>query len=293
MNFGFPDIVNTIVGPATVPVPYPNFAQNATMTGFAATVYVGMVNALNVGSSTPMTQGDQAGTAGPNMGRGAYTAGNPIVSVEKLPASHLCVPATGNNMICGLAAAIVPSASVVSFTQRPSEVVPDLVEAYLSAAGAPAELRREESVLVCRVRIVTADIARRLRNEVAAFGPGECTRVVLDLRGCPGGDLDGAIELLSCFVPGDTSLVRLVDVDGDVEILRARSGLPPLEVEIDVHVDGETASAAEVVVEALAASCPDRVRVHGGPTVGKRAIAAIRAGELVSIGYALSASCGG
>jgi carboxyl-terminal processing protease len=284
MNFGFPDVVNTVVGPATVPVPYPNFAQNATATGFAMTVYVGMVNALNVGSSMPMTQGDEAGMAGPHMGKGSYVAGNPIVSVEKLPAMNLCMPALGNNGICGLDAALVPSVSVVSFTQR-AGVGNDAAELFASLAARPGTFSRDGDALVCEVHLVTRDLGRLLVNELAAQeAERPVSRVVLDLRGCPGGDLEGAVELASCFLEAGAPVGRFVDVDGDEETLVARAVPERFTGEVLVLVDAGTASAAEVLARALEDAGGDRVRVQGGPTFGKRSVAGLRGGSMASLG---------
>lgn len=281
MSFGFPDVVNTVVGPATVPVPYPNFAQNATATGFAMTVYVGMVNALNVGSSMPMTQGDEAGMAGPHMGRGSYVAGNPIVSVEKLPAMNLCMPALGNNGVCGLDAALVPSVSVVSFTERVDDALADPAELFASLAARPATFRRDGDVLVCEVHVVTRDLGRLLINELAE---PHVSRVVLDLRGCPGGDLEGTVDVASCFLEEGTPIARFVDVDGDEETLLSRRLPNRFRGEVVVLVDARTASAAELLAGALGDRGGDRIRIDGGPTYGKRSVAGIRAGSMATLG---------
>ncbi len=280
MNMGFPDVVNTVVGPATVPIPYPNLAQNATATGFATTVYVGMVNALNVGSTMPMTNGDEAGTAGPNMGKGSYTTGNPIVYVETLPAIQLCAPATGNNSVCGLDAALVPSVSVVSFTQRATST--DLVEDYLALAASPVRFSEHDGVLTCRVALVTRDAARLFRNEIAVRGSTGC--LVLDLRGCPGGDLEGAVDLAGCFLEPGSTVASFVDGDGDEELLATRGAPVELSGELRVLVDARTASAAEVLARALERAGGDRVRVEGGPTFGKRSVAGVRGESLVCLG---------
>jgi carboxyl-terminal processing protease len=116
-NLAFPDVCNTPVGPATVPIPYPNIAMNAQATAFSMVVKVSMMNALNMSSVIPMTNGDQAGVAHPTvMGAARYTMGNPIVFVDKQPAICLLCPTTGNNMNAPLGAVLVPSAVNVFYT---------------------------------------------------------------------------------------------------------------------------------------------------------------------------------
>ncbi len=121
MNIGFPDVCLTPVGPAVVPIPYPNIALNAMAVPFSPVVKVTMMPALNMGSKIPMTMGDEPGVAHPMYKQmGAYTMGNPIVYVDKLPAINLLCPTTGNNMNDGLGAVLVPSVTNVLYTLAPS-----------------------------------------------------------------------------------------------------------------------------------------------------------------------------
>ena len=118
MNFGFPDICNTIVGPATVPLPYPNLALNTTASPFSPLVKLSMVPAINMGSMIPMTMGDEAGTAHPMVkGPGRYTFGNPIVYIDSLPGIHLLCPTMGNLVNNPLGMVLMPSITSVFFTR--------------------------------------------------------------------------------------------------------------------------------------------------------------------------------
>jgi carboxyl-terminal processing protease len=86
--------------------------------------------------------------------------------------------------------------------------------------------------------------------------------VVLDLRGNGGGSTDGAIDALGVFVPG-ASLFPMKRRDGSLETDRAPE--PPVvdrwRGPVSALVDGETASAAEMVAGAIAA-------YHRGPILG-------------------------
>ena len=116
-NIGFPDPCNTIVGPATVPLPYPDLALNSQAMPFVPHVKLTMMNALNMATKIMMTCGMEAGAAHPLLkGTGAYTMGNPIVKVAFLSAINLLCPTTGNNMNNGLGAVLVPSVTNVFFT---------------------------------------------------------------------------------------------------------------------------------------------------------------------------------
>jgi len=86
--------------------------------------------------------------------------------------------------------------------------------------------------------------------------------VVLDLRGNGGGSTDGAIDALGLFIPG-ASLFPMKRRDGSLETDRAPD--PPAvdrwRGPVASLVDGDTASAAEMIAGALAA-------YRRGPTVG-------------------------
>jgi carboxyl-terminal processing protease len=86
--------------------------------------------------------------------------------------------------------------------------------------------------------------------------------VALDLRGNGGGSTDGAIEALGVFMPG-ASLFPMKRRDGSLETDRAPE--PPVvdrwRGPVASLVDGDTASAAEMIAGALAS-------YRRGPTVG-------------------------
>ncbi|MCB9684072.1 MAG: PDZ domain-containing protein [Alphaproteobacteria bacterium] len=115
-------------------------------------------------------------------------------------------------------------------------------------------------------------------------------RVVLDLRGNPGGDVQAALDVADRFVEGG-ELVRLVGravpppapgPNGELPWNQALPGHGLEGVRVVVLVDGRTASAAEI----LAAALRDAVgaRVVGEPTFGKLVSQSLRA-DPVGVGW--------
>jgi carboxyl-terminal processing protease len=271
MNMGFPDVCNTIVGPATVPIPYPNLAMNAQAVGFAPTVKVSMMNALNMGSRISMTTGDEAGAAHPTIkGGGAYTMGNPVVSINKLPAINLTCPTTGNNMNNPLGAVLVPSAVTVTYNLRAGgDGAIEALGAAIAGRGAAPAVEVGEvvgEVGVARVAIVSMDLATRLAAAFTALRARGARAFVVDLRGCPGGDADAALRAADGLVPRGTPLAERVDPDGDVVPIGARQG-DPESATVALVVDGGTASAAELFAGVLQRA--GRARLVGARTWGK------------------------
>jgi carboxyl-terminal processing protease len=133
----------------------------------------------------------------------------------------------------------------------------------------------KNAVRVIRIRAFATGVARQVRA-LAAGAP----KVILDMRGDPGGLLDEAVATASVFVRRG----RIVSWSG-INVghqVRFASGtaLPPMPVA--VLVDRHTASAAEIV----AAAIQDHMR---GPVIGTRTFGkgSLQAVEPLSNGAAL------
>lgn len=94
------------------------------------------------------------------------------------------------------------------------------------------------------------------------------TRVLLDLRGNPGGVLDSALGISSVFLrPGDTIVETRGRTSGSNEMLRARASYARKRLPLVLLVDGGSASGSEIVAGAV--QDHDRGLVVGETTWGK------------------------
>lgn len=91
--------------------------------------------------------------------------------------------------------------------------------------------------------------------------------LVLDLRGCPGGQLDAAVTLAQAFLPKGSAVLELSKGGSGVET-RTTTAAPLYEGPLVVLVGGQTASGGEIVAAAL--QHHGRAVVAGEPTFGKR-----------------------
>lgn len=281
MNVGFPDVCLT--PPVPVPVPYPNLAMNAMAAPFAATVKVSMVNALTMGSQIPMTSGDEAGAASPIKGPSRYTMGNPIVSIEGLPAINLLCPTTGNNVNNALGAVLVPSVTNVFFTYAApsSEEAPAaaaspvaldaaaiarFVESLAPASALGAEALLPGGVGYLAIAVFSSGVPAWVFSAVRRLRDRGMEALLLDLRDNPGGELTSALELLGDFLEPGSLLVTLTDVDGD-ETPHLSQQERPFRFPLVVLVNRRTASAAEIVAGCLQAH--GRALIVGEATHGK------------------------
>jgi carboxyl-terminal processing protease len=290
MNIGFPDVCLTPVGPAVVPIPYPNFALNAMAVPFSPVVKVTMMPALNMGSKIPMTMGDEPGVAHPMFKQtGAYTMGNPIVYVDKLPAINLLCPTTGNNMNDALGAVLVPSVTNVLYTLAPVTPMGAADRAAARSFDRPmsladleqlaqrlegpgrepvrAELLRD-GVGYLAIHVFSAAVPALVYSALQALEAAGARRLLLDLRGNPGGELHAFLELAGDFLPLGALLVTMEDTDGDRTAYRSRRA-QSYRHPVGILVDQATASAAELFAGCLKSH--GRAVLVGETTYGKGA----------------------
>jgi carboxyl-terminal processing protease len=280
MNMGFPDVCVTPMGPVPTPIPYPNMAMNAMAVPFAPNVLISFVPALNMGSVIPMTLGDQAGVLSPFMGPGMYTMGNPVVMVNALPAINLLCPTTGNTMINALGAVMVPSITNVFYSDAaapPPGQLDRVGLTQLARALEPAATLAlaPDGIALATVPVFTSSLPARVYSAVSRWGREHVAALVVDLRGCGGGEVMSAIELAGDFLPAGALVVTATDGDGDETAYRARDG-DPYPFLLFLLVDGSTASAAEVFAGALQAH--RRAVVLGERTHGKGSAQTLVAG---------------
>ncbi|MGO9834350.1 MAG: S41 family peptidase [Polyangiaceae bacterium] len=126
-------------------------------------------------------------------------------------------------------------------------------------------------VIVVAIHDVRDDLGDQLTRAILREREGKARAalgVVLDLRGNGGGSTDGAIDALGLFIPG-AALFPMKRRDGSLETDRAPEppGVDRWSGPVGALVDGETASAAEMIAGALGAY--HRGPIVGAPTFGK------------------------
>jgi carboxyl-terminal processing protease len=268
MNFGFPDVCLT--PPAAEPIPYPNMAMHEMAVPFAPNVLVSCMPGINMEAETPITLGDETGDLSPFMGPGRFWMGNPTVLINALPAISLLCPTSGNDMIDPIGAVVVPAITNVFYSRTgasPGEVDGPALQALsrtLSAPGTAEDALLPGGIAYVRVPIFSSAVPARVYSALQRFGAG-AAGLIVDLRGCPGGELIAAVELASDFLPPGAVIGAVVDGDGDETLYRARGG--GASIPLVLLVDHLTASAAEVFAGALQAH--GRAVVVGERTYGK------------------------
>lgn len=296
LSFGFPDVCLTPVGPVVVPIPYPNFGAHAAAATFSPIVSVGMIPALNQGSILAMTTGDEPGVAHWTVkGPGTFDMGNPVVFVDMLPAINLTCQTSGNTGNDQPGMVVAPGAPHVLYTLAPGAGEGGR---FARAAGAGALLSHDErasmeyvlsgaplrgepellpgGVGLVRVSAFSLALPGALHLAVERLASRGVRRLVLDLRGCPGGEWLALVEAAADFLEPGALVATLRDAEGDETPHRAR-GEHPCRLPMIVLVDGRTASAAELFAGVMQAH--GRARVAGERTRGKGVAQALFPGQ--------------
>jgi carboxyl-terminal processing protease len=280
VNMAFPDSCKT--PPSMAPVVYMNVGQHILAKMESKVVYFGGMPALNIGCFIMPTTADSPGVgggikSGTVMGPGFFDQGSPIVYVEKLPAVRLTSLISGNN---DNAKGLVTTPGVVhvllAYDSGASTALDrdalDTLARNIERAPEPPAMLVAPGVGYVRIERFAADTPRVFFNAQAALVREGAAAFVLDLRGCPGGDLEAAYQLAGEFLPRGALLGRVIDADGDkTPRIAPREG--PYRYPLVLLVDATTRSAAEAFTGALAHH--GRARVVGGATFGKTSVQAV------------------
>ena len=117
---GFPDVCLTPAppAPAPVPIPYPNIASGPMAVPNVTNILFNCAPAHNMGTSIPMTSGDNAGVgtgvaSGMVMGKASPTTASMKVLIAGKPATRLSMTSVGNGTNCPTNTRLVPSQSKI------------------------------------------------------------------------------------------------------------------------------------------------------------------------------------
>jgi carboxyl-terminal processing protease len=116
------------------------------------------------------------------------------------------------------------------------------------------------------IRTFSQGVAERCKEELGRFQADHITRLMLDLRGNGGGVLQEGLKVAEIFLPKGNVMLRVVAHGGKVSNY-VSSNETPLSFELAILVDGQTASAGEIVAAALRDECG--ATLVGSPTYGK------------------------
>lgn len=142
------------------------------------------------------------------------------------------------------------------------------VRSYMSDVKGP------QKVGVVRVKSFSGTTVSTVQNALEDLKKKGAQEFVLDLRNNPGGLLPGGTDTAGLFLESNKPLVFVVDKKGNVDAQSTFQDGSEVNVPLAILVNGNTASAAEVMTAALKEN--NRATVVGEQTFGKGIIQTIR-----------------
>ena len=155
--------------------------------------------------------------------------------------------------------------------QRPGDDKPfdvTLIRDEIPTRSVPVAFVMQPSVGFVRISNFTATTAKELDAALKRLRDQGATRLLLDLRGNPGGLLDQAVQVAERFLaPGKLVVYTRGRIAGSDQDYVAQKGVERIDLPLVVLVDHSSASASEIVSGAI--QDHDRGLVVGESTFGK------------------------
>ncbi len=194
--------------------------------------------------------------------RAGIEAGDVLIAVDGRPVQQL-----------GLAGVVEQvrgqEGTPVTLTlERPSQRVTievTLVRAKIRAPSVRWALLPEQ-VGFLRISSFASGVTDEARKALEQLEGAGVRAIILDLRGNPGGLVDGAVNVSGLYLPPDTVVFRSRDRNNKETIYRTKPDSQPTPLPLIVLVDRDSASAAEIVAGAL--QDYGRARIVGERTFG-------------------------
>ena len=163
--------------------------------------------------------------------------------------------------------------SLELFVQRDTEEWDQKLErGEIQVASVEGEML-DEKVGYLDIRTFGKNTAEEVDAILASHLEAGAQGLVLDLRECPGGLFDAAIDVASRFVPKGATIVTVEDKEGKPTSHLSEFEGPWQSMPVVVLVGAHTASGAEIVAAAIADN--DRGSTVGETTMGKSTVESI------------------
>lgn len=154
-------------------------------------------------------------------------------------------------------------------SNKPVEV--SIERKQITVASMNVDFLENKSIALFRVNRFTeasySEWVSEWNAKVKEIKDAKVNKVILDLRGNPGGFFDAAIYAADDFLQGGYTISMQQDGKGKIDKYESKDGGNLTEVKLVVLVDGGSASAAEILAGALQQA--DRATIVGEKTYGK------------------------
>ena len=131
---------------------------------------------------------------------------------------------------------------------------------------------RKDGIFVIKLYSFSANSVNLFRNAMKKFAESGTDKLLLDLRGNPGGYLDSAVDMASWFLPGGKTIVTEdYGDDKEPEIFRSRGyNIFNDKLKFVILIDNGSASASEILAGAM--QDHGRAKLVGEKSFGKGSV---------------------
>ncbi len=160
--------------------------------------------------------------------------------------------------------------TIVREDKEPFEVT--VVRDVINLPVIETKLDPKTNIFTIKLFSFTSQSAGLFRNAMREFATSKSSKLIIDLRGNPGGYLDSAVDIAGWFLPAGQVVLRQTSGAGKPETIIKSQG-PDIfngNVKIVILVDGGSASASEILAGAL--SEHGKATLVGAPTFGKGSV---------------------
>lgn len=154
--------------------------------------------------------------------------------------------------------------------EKPFEV--KIVRDVINLPTIDTKMDQQTGIFTIKLYSFSAQSASLFRNALRDFVNSKSNKLILDLRGNPGGFLDSAVDMGSWFLPpGKTIVVEDYGKGGEQTIERSKGyNIFNDSLRMVILVDGGSASASEILAGAL--SEHGKAKLVGTKTFGKGSV---------------------
>jgi len=167
-----------------------------------------------------------------------------------------------------------PDTEVSIKIRRPGVEVPiafDIPREVIQLRSVPFAMEIRDGIGYVPLQSVSETSFQEIRSAVDSLRGEGVRKLILDLRGNPGGALDQGIAITDFFLePGQVVVQTRGRAPGQSETFSAAEVEPYPDLDVVVLVDERSASASEIIAGAL--QDHDRAVVLGAPTFGKGSV---------------------
>ncbi len=133
------------------------------------------------------------------------------------------------------------------------------------------KVEERDDVFIISLYNFTGSVKQDFKRALTQFIQSGKDKMVLDLRGNPGGYLDASLDIAGYFLPEGKVVVREDFGESGERLLRSSGGIfNPGEIDLAILIDGGSASASEIVAGAL--SEHGVATTFGSQTFGKGSV---------------------